>query len=59
MKSWAVIPDVAKKAIAEDEKWDGCHWDAPEIIWTEQTNGMLSSPEADKMISLLNAEEAE
>lgn len=55
-KVYAVIPKAARDAIAKAEKWDGCHWDAPAVIYSETTRGTEMSRQASTIIIALNAE---
>lgn len=54
-KVFADIPQAAQNAIAAAENWDGCHWDAPNIIYSEQVEGQVMSDEASLLIKLLGA----
>ena len=54
-KIYADIPSKAMQIIAEDENWDGCHWDAPDVVYSEQVEGQTMSDDALIMIKLLGA----
>ena len=54
---YAVIPKVARDAIAKAEGWDGCHWDAPDVIYSESVEGTEMSAEASIIINALHADE--
>lgn len=56
-KVYAVIPKVARDAIAKEEHWDGCHWDAPAIVYSESVEGTTMSGQAAAVIDALKAEE--
>ena len=56
-KVYAVIPRAAWDAIAKAEKWDGCHWDAPAIVYSESVEGTDMSAEALVLINALRADE--
>lgn len=56
-KIYAVIPKTAYNAIAKAEHWNGCHWDAPDVIFSESVEGMNMSKEAFAVINALNADE--
>lgn len=56
-KVYAVIPRAAWNAIAKAEKWDGCHWDAPAIVYSESVEGTTMSDQAAAVIDALKAEE--
>lgn len=56
-KIYAVIPKAAWNAIAKAENWRGCHWDAPNVIYSESVEGTFMSREAFTIISALNADE--
>lgn len=58
-KVYAVIPRAAWDAIAKAEKWDGCHWDAPAIVYSESVEGTMTSAQAATVIDALKAEEYE
>lgn len=58
-KVYAVIPRAAWDAIAKAEKWDGCHWDAPAIVYSESVEGTMMSAQAATVIDALKAEEYE
>lgn len=55
-KVYAVIPRAARDAIAKAENWRGCHWDAPDVIFSESVEGTTMSKEAFAVINALNAE---
>lgn len=55
-KVYAVIPKAARDAIAKTENWRGCHWDAPDVIFSESVDGTTMSKEAFAVINALNAE---
>lgn len=55
-KVYALIPKAARDAIAKAEKWDGCHWDAPAVIYSETMRGTEMSRQASTIIIALNAE---
>lgn len=56
-KVYAVIPRAARDAIAKAENWRGCHWDAPDVIFSESVEGTFMSREAFTTINALNADE--
>ena len=56
-KVYAVIPKAACNAIARAENWNGCHWDAPNVIYSESVEGTYMSREAFAVITALNADE--
>lgn len=56
-KVYAVIPKAACDAIAKAEKWDGCHWDAPNVIFAESVDGTFMSRKAFTIINALDADE--
>lgn len=56
-KVYAVIPKVARDAIAKAEGWDGCHWDAPAVVYSESVEGLAMSEKAAVVIDALKAEE--
>lgn len=56
-KIYASIPAAARKAIAEAENWDGCHWDDPAIIYGECVAGTAMSQDAADLIRILRATE--
>lgn len=56
-KVYAVIPKAARDAIAKAEHWRGCHWDAPNVIYSESVEGTFMSKEAFTIINALNADE--
>lgn len=56
-KIYAVIPKVARDAIARAENWHGSHWDAPNVIYSESVEGTFMSREAFTIINALNADE--
>lgn len=56
-KVYAVLPRVAYDAIAKEEKWSGCHWDAPDVLYSECVEGVRMSPQAETIIDALHAEE--
>lgn len=56
-KVYAVIPKAAYEAIAKAEGWDGCHWDAPNVIYSESVEGTFMSREAFTIIRALGADE--
>lgn len=58
-KVYAVIPREARDAIAKAEKWDGCHWDAPAVVYSESVEGLDMSSQAATVIDALKAEEYE
>ena len=58
-KVYAVIPKAAYNAIAKAEEWDGCHWDAPAIVYSESVEGTTMSAQAATVIDALKAEEYE
>lgn len=55
-KVYAVIPKAARDAIAKAENWRGCHWDAPDVIFSESVEGTTMSEKAFAVINALNAE---
>lgn len=55
-KVYAVIPKAAQDAIARAENWQGCHWDAPDVVYAESVEGTEMSAEALVLINALNAE---
>ena len=55
-KVYAVIPKAARDAIAKAEGWGGCHWDAPDVVYTESVDGTTMSKEAFALIGTLGAE---
>ena len=55
-KIFAVLPEMAQVAIAEQEDWNGCHWDNPSLVFSESVEGLNMSTEADVVIKALNAE---
>ncbi|EEX69995.1 hypothetical protein [Mitsuokella multacida] len=58
-KIYAVIPKAARNAIAKAENWDGCHWDAPAVVYSESVEGTTMSDQAATVIDALKAEEYE
>lgn len=54
-KVYAVIPKAARDAIAKAENWRGCHWGAPDVIFSESVDGTTMSKEAFAVINALNA----
>lgn len=58
-KVYAVIPKAAYNAIAKAEKWDCCHWDAPNVIYSECVEGIEMSDQAANVIIALNAKYVE
>lgn len=56
-KVYAVIPKAAQDAIAKAENWQGCHWDAPDVVYAESVEGATMSKEAFAVINALNANE--
>lgn len=56
-KVYAIIPRVARDAIVKAENWQGCHWDAPDIVFAESVEGATMSKEAFAVINALNADE--
>lgn len=56
-KVYAVIPRVARDAIAKAEKWSGCHWDTPDVVFAESVEGTFMSKEAFTIINALDADE--
>lgn len=54
-KVYAVIPKAAYNAIAKAEKWDCCHWDAPNVIYSESVEGTEMSDQAVSVIIALHA----
>lgn len=58
-KIYAEIPQEAMQAIAKAENWDGCHWDALYVVWSEQVEGQTMSDDALTMIKLLGATHCE
>lgn len=58
-KVFADIPKEATDAIALAEGWDGCHWDAPSVVFTEQVKGTVMSDEAASVIDALKAVDIE
>nr|DAM59676.1 MAG TPA: hypothetical protein [Caudoviricetes sp.] len=56
-KVYAVIPKVARDAIAKAEGWDGCHWDEPSVVYAESVEGTDMSAEALVLINALRADE--
>lgn len=58
-KVYAVIPKAARDAIAKEEHWDGCHWDAPDVVYAESVEGTEMSEEASIIINALRADEYE
>ncbi len=58
-KVYAVIPKAAHDAIAKAENWDGCHWDAPAVVYAESIEGLAMSAQAATVIDALKAEEYE
>ncbi len=59
-KVFADIPKAAIDAIAEADGWDGCHWDAPALIYCEQVyDSPYMSDECDQLIRMLGATEYE
>ena len=56
-KIYAVIPRAARDAIGAAEHWNGCHWDAPDIIYSETMKGTEMSRQASTIIIALNADE--
>lgn len=55
-KVYAVIPREARDAIAKAEKWQGCHWDAPAVVYSESVEGTTMSAQAATIIDALKAE---
>lgn len=45
--------------IAKAENWDGCHWDAPAVVYAESIEGLATSAQAATVIDALKAEEYE
>ena len=56
-KVFAILPEEAKVAIAEEENWTGCHWDDPAMVFSEQVEGLNMTKQAKIIIKALNAEE--
>lgn len=56
-KVYAVIPKAAHDAVAKAEKWDGCHWDAPDVVYSESVEGLAMSEKASVIINALHADE--
>lgn len=56
-KVYAVIPKAARDAIAKAEGWNGCHWDAPDVVYAESVEGTDMSEEASVLINALRADE--
>lgn len=54
-KVYAVIPKAAYDAIAKAENWHGCHWDAPDVIYSESVEGTEMSDQAVSVIIALHA----
>ena len=50
---------IEVQAIAKAEEWDGCHWDAPAIVYSESVEGTTMSAQAATVIDALKAEEYE
>ena len=55
-KIHADIPQSAQVAIAEEENWNGCHWDSPSLVYSEVVPGLNMSDEASLVINALQAE---
>ena len=54
-KVFADIPHEAYEILAVAEQWDGCHWDAPNLVFCEQVEGDEPSPDAAAVIKALKA----
>lgn len=55
-KIYADIPQDAADLIAAAEKWDGCHWDNPRIVFSEQVDGTAPSEFALELMRRIGAE---
>lgn len=55
-KIYADIPSQAADLIAAAEKWDGCHWDNPRIVFSEQVDGTAPSEFALELMRRIGAE---
>ena len=48
--------DICESKRKNDSKWDGSHWDTPQVIATEQVKDIMMSDEMENFIKMLNAE---
>ena len=48
--------DINESKRKNGSKWDGSHWDTPQVIAVEQVEDIMMSDEMEDFIKLLNAE---